>query len=236
VVRLTPGAYTEGANKSLSIDGNNNRFNSVTVDGTRQDDDFGLNASGYPTRRSPVALSAVEEVAVESSPFDVRYGTFLGGNINIVTKTGSNDFHGQVLGTYTGTTGGDFYGGNLLLGDRTRDNKFRANFDEFRFGGTVGGPIVKDKVHFLASVEALRSTSPVDVGPLGSGTTIIVSRVTQSELDNVQRIARDVYGFEPGTPARSTGPSTPNTASASATSAPRATSSTRPTTATRRCH
>jgi Carboxypeptidase regulatory-like domain/TonB dependent receptor/TonB-dependent Receptor Plug Domain len=203
VVRLTPGAYTEGANKSLSIDGNNNRFNSVTVDGTRQDDDFGLNASGYPTRRSPVALSAVEEVAVESSPFDVRYGTFLGGNINIVTKTGSNDFHGQVLGTYTGTTGGDFYGGNLLLGDRTRDNKFRANFDEFRFGGTVGGPIVKDKVHFLASVEALRSTSPVDVGPLGSGTTIIVSRVTQSELDNVQRIARDVYGFEPGTPGRS---------------------------------
>lgn len=204
MVRLTPGAYTDNSNnKALSIDGSNSRYNSVTVDGTRQDDDFGLNASGYPTRRSPVALSAVEEVAVESSPFDVRYGKFLGGNVNIVTKTGTNDFHGQVIATYAGTAGGDFYGGNLLLGDRSRANKFKADFDEYRFGGTVGGPIIKDKVHFLASVEGLQSTTPVDAGPAGSDAANITRRVSLDQMNEAIRISRDVYGFDAGEPAKS---------------------------------
>jgi outer membrane receptor for ferrienterochelin and colicin len=194
VVRLTPGAYAEGPNKALSIDGSNNRFNSITVDGTRQDDDFGLNASGYPTRRSPVALSAVEEVAVESSPFDVRYGRFLGGNVNIVTKTGTNDFHGQVLGTFANES---------LVGDKSRDNELKVDFSETRFGATVGGPIVKDKVHFLASFEGLAATTPVDAGPVGSDAANVTSRVTAEELAEIQRIARTVYDFEPGEPAKS---------------------------------
>ncbi len=194
VVRLTPGAYAEGSNKALSIDGTNNRFNSVTVDGTRQDDDFGLNASGYPTRRSPVALSAVEEVAVESSPFDVRYGRFLGGNVNIVTKSGTNDFHGQVIGTYAS---------DALVGDKSRDNELKVDFNEYRFGATVGGPIVKDKVHFLASVEGLSTATPVDAGPANSDATNITSRVTLAEMEEAQAIARDVYGFDAGVPARS---------------------------------
>lgn len=195
VVRLTPGAYTDSSNnKALSIDGSNSRYNSVTVDGTRQDDDFGLNASGYPTRRSPVALSAVEEVAVESSPFDVRYGKFLGGNVNIVTKTGTNDFHGQVIGTFANES---------LVGDKSRDNELKVDFSETRFGATVGGPIVKDKVHFLASVEGLQSTTPVDAGPAGSDAANITSRVTLEEMQEAQRIARDVYGFTAGEPAKS---------------------------------
>ncbi len=195
VVRLTPGAYTDSSNnKALSIDGSNSRYNSVTVDGTRQDDDFGLNASGYPTRRSPVALSAVEEVAVESSPFDVRYGKFLGGNVNIVTKTGTNDFHGQVIGTFANES---------LVGDKSRDNELTVDFSETRFGATVGGPIVKDKVHFLASIEGLESTTPVDAGPAGSGAANTTSRVTLEEMQEAQRIAREVYGFNAGEPAKS---------------------------------
>ncbi|HRC54476.1 MAG: TonB-dependent receptor [Myxococcales bacterium] len=194
VVRLTPGAYAEGRDKALSIDGTNNRFNSVTVDGTRQDDDFGLNASGYPTRRSPVALSAVEEVAVESSPFDVRYGKFLGGNVNIVTKTGTNEFHGQVIGTFANDS---------LVGNKSRDNELKVDFREARFGATVGGPIIKDKVHFLASVEGLSATTPVDAGPAGSDAANITSKVTLAEMEEAQAIAREVYGFEAGDPARS---------------------------------
>ena len=100
-VRRNPEASVEGADRALSIGGANTRYNSVTVDGVRQDDDFGLNPSGYPTRRSPIALSAIEELAVETSPFDVRYGKFLGGNVNIVTKSGTNEFKGQIVGTYS---------------------------------------------------------------------------------------------------------------------------------------
>jgi outer membrane receptor for ferrienterochelin and colicin len=195
MVRLTPGVYTDNANnKALSVDGSNTRFNSITVDGTRQDDDFGLNASGYPTRRSPVALSAVEEVAVESSPFDVRYGKFLGGNVNIVTKTGTNDFHGQVIGTFANES---------FVGDRSRDNKLKVDFSETRFGATVGGPIIPNKVHFLASVEGLQATTPVDAGPAGSDAANITSRVTLAEMNEAIRIAREVYGFDAGAPAKS---------------------------------
>lgn len=194
VARLTPGAYTEGSNKALSIDGTNNRFNSVTVDGTRQDDDFGLNASGYPTRRSPVALSAVEQVAVETSPFDVRYGRFLGGNVNIVTKTGTNDFSGQVLATYANDS---------LVGDKSRDNELKVDFSELRLGATVGGPIVKNKLHFLASIETLTATAPVDAGSAGSTATNPTTAVSDADLARIIQIAKDVYGYDAGVAAKS---------------------------------
>lgn len=193
LVRRSPEAVVEGRDKALSVGGANTRFNSVTVDGVRQDDDFGLNQSGYPTRRSPIALSAIEELAVETSPFDVRFGRFLGGNVNIVTKSGTNEVHGQAILTYSS---------DALVGGKSREDDVNLDFREYRFGATVGGPIVKDKLHFLASIEGLDASTPVDVGPAGSGRTISVSRVSAADLAEVQRIAREVYGFNAGEPAR----------------------------------
>jgi outer membrane receptor for ferrienterochelin and colicin len=193
-VRRTPEASVEGSDRALSIGGANTRYNSVTIDGVRQDDDFGLNQSGYPTRRSPIALSAIEELAVESSPFDVRYGKFLGGNVNIVTKSGTNEIKGQVIGTYSS---------DALLGSKVRDDRLDLDFRELRYGGTVGGPIVKDKVHFLASIEGLAATRPVNAGPAGSDAVNVTTRVTQQEMEEAQRIAREVYNFDAGEPARS---------------------------------
>jgi outer membrane receptor for ferrienterochelin and colicin len=173
LVRRSPEAVVEGRDKAMSVGGANTRFNSVTVDGVRQDDDFGLNQSGYPTRRSPIALSAIEELSVETSPFDVRFGRFLGGNVNIVTKSGTNDFHGQIIGTYSSDT---------LLGDEVNGAPdLKLDFSEVRYGATGGGPIVKDRLHFLESVEGLRATRPVSAGPLDSGATNVTTRVTQEE-------------------------------------------------------
>jgi hypothetical protein len=194
LVRRNPEASVEGTDRTLSVGGANSRYNSVTIDGVRQDDDFGLNTSGYPTRRSPIALGAIEELAIESAPFDVRYGKFLGGNVNIVTKSGTNDFHGQVIGTYSS---------DKLLGDEANGAPdLKLDFSEYRYGATVGGPIVKDRLHFLASVEGLRATRPVSAGPLDSGATNVTTRVTQDEMARAQQIARDVYGFDAGEPAR----------------------------------
>lgn len=194
-VRRNPEASVEGADRALSVGGANTRYNSVTVDGIRQDDDFGLNQSGYPTRRSPIALSAIEELAIETSPFDVRYGKFLGGNVNIVTKSGTNEFKGQLIGTISNTK---------LIGDEVLGAQpLKLEFDDYRYGGTIGGPIVKDRVHFLASVEGLVATRPVDVGPFGSGRSNEVQRVSQADMERAQQIARDIYGFDAGDPARS---------------------------------
>jgi hypothetical protein len=193
LIRRSPDVSVEGKDRTLTVQGQNNRFNSITIDGIRQDDDFGLNASGYPTRRSPIALSAVEELAVESSPFDVRYGKFLGGNVNIVTKSGTNTVKGQLVATYAS---------DALVGSKSKDDEVELDFREIRYGATVGGPILKDKLHFLASVEGLAAATPVDVGPAGSGATNITSKVSQDDVANAQRIARDVYGFDAGVPAR----------------------------------
>jgi hypothetical protein len=194
VIRRNPEASVEGANKTLTIGGNNNRFNSITVDGTRQDDDFGLNASGYPTRRSPIALSAIQELTVDSSPFDVHFGKFLGGNVNIITKSGTNEFKGTLVGTYSS---------NTLRGTKSRDNRIRGDFNEYRYGATVSGPLAKDEMHFLLSFEGLASTTPISVGPADSGAATTVTGVTPADMQRAIEIARDVYGFTAGAPAGS---------------------------------
>jgi hypothetical protein len=194
VVRRNPEVSVEGGSRALSIGGANSRYNSITIDGVREDDDFGLNASGYPTRRSPIALSAVQELAVDSSPFDVRYGKFLGGNVNIVTKSGTNEFKGSLVGTYSS---------DALLGSESGPRKVNVDYSEVRYGATVGGPILKDKVYFLASIEGLNATSPIDNGPKGSGASTEVTAVTADDVANAIRIAKDVYGFDPGVASQS---------------------------------
>jgi outer membrane receptor for ferrienterochelin and colicin len=194
LVRRNPEVSVEGRDKTLSIGGNNNRFNSITVDGIRQDDDFGLNASGYPTRRSPISLSAVQELTVESSPFDVHYGKFLGGNVNIVTKSGTNEFKGQLVGTYSSDS---------LLGSQSRDNVLDVDYSEVRYGATVGGPILKDKLHFLLSGEGLSANTPTDVGVAGSMASNLVTKVSAADLARIQEVAREVYGFTAGETDRS---------------------------------
>jgi Carboxypeptidase regulatory-like domain/TonB-dependent Receptor Plug Domain len=194
LVRRAPDVTVEGSSHTMSIQGANPRFNSVTVDGIRQDDDFGLNSNGYPTLRSPIALSAIEEMTVESTPFDVRYGKFMGGNVNIVTKSGTNDFKGELLGTYSS----DALAGNHIGGLRITNTKFH----EYRYGGALGGPIVKDKVHFFLDVEGLSASTPVSVGPAGSTAANTVSKVTQDEVTMAQQIAKSVYNFDAGVPSR----------------------------------
>lgn len=194
VVRRNPEVTVEGGARALSIGGANNRYNSITIDGIREDDDFGLNASGYPTRRSPIALSAVQELTVDTSPFDVRYGKFLGGNVNIVTKSGTNEFKGTLVATYAS---------DALLGSQSGPHTINVDYSEYRYGATVGGPIIKDKLYFLASVEGLNATTPISDGPAGSGASTEVTQVSAADVTRAQQIARDVYGFEPGVASQS---------------------------------
>lgn len=194
IARLTPEVYLDGDASAMSIGGNNNRFNSVTIDGIRQDDDFGLNANGYPSQRSPISIAAIEEIAVETTPFDVRYSRFVGGNVNIVTKSGTNEFHGQVLGAFANES---------LTGSQSEEDELEIDFREARWGLTVGGPIVKDKVHFFVGLEGLAATTPSSVGAAGSGAANEVGSVSQEDLSEVQRIANDVYGFDAGVPSQS---------------------------------
>ena len=72
---------------AVSFAGQNFRFNSVTIDGVPQNDNFGLNKNASATSRTPISIDAVEAINVNLAPYDVTYGGFIGGNINIVTKS-----------------------------------------------------------------------------------------------------------------------------------------------------
>jgi hypothetical protein len=190
VVRIDPKAWVDATNSdALEVAGVNNRYNTITVDGVRQSDDFGLNNNGYPTQRSPLSVDAIEAVSVLTAPFSVEYSSFRGSTINMVTKSGTNEF-----------TGSAFYykGDDSYLGDETRDTDVNLVFDEEIYGGTLGGPIVEDQLFFFLSYEKLDRKAPQDIGAAGSAFPNQVPGVTQEEYDQIRQIGLDVYDYDIG--------------------------------------
>jgi hypothetical protein len=171
---------------AVSIAGQNFRYNSVTIDGVAQNDNFGLSKNASATQRTPISIDAIEALNVNVAPYDVTYGGFIGGNINIVTKSGTNEFHGGIFGFTTDDTftGNKSEGENLGIGD----------FEEETYGFTLGGPIVKDKLFFFVNYEKFKTTLPSNSQTLNN-----IVGVSQAEVDEVIDIFKTEYGFDPGT-------------------------------------
>lgn len=172
--------------KELSIAGANNRFNSLTIDGVALNDRFGLNANGYPTQRSPISFDAIDSLSVLTAPFDVEYNGFTGGTINAVTKSGTNDFSGSAFYYYTD----DGMAGNVSSKDG-EDTRFDQPFEEKTYGGTFGGPIVKDKLFFFVSYDKYEEQAITDTLPGDEG-------VTDADVASVASIVQNVWGFDVG--------------------------------------
>ena len=98
-----------------SIGGQNNRFNTILIDGGANNDIFGLSGGGTPggsAGAKPISLEALQEFQILVAPFDIRQGSFSGGLVNGITKSGTNEFHGssfsyfqrpELVGADTGT-------------------------------------------------------------------------------------------------------------------------------------
>ncbi len=197
-VRTSPFATVDPSNNNaLSIGGQNTRYNAFLVDGVRQGDDFGLNAGGYPTLNSPISISTLEAVSVQVSPYDAQYGSFTGGVINSVTKSGGNDFHGELFyeNTNDSLQGDTFSYEDFQTGQRF-DRALTGEFDETTWGATLSGPIIKDRLFFLVNYEKFESTQPFLTGPEGSGAPNPVPGITQAQVDEVRAIAQSVYGYD----------------------------------------
>jgi len=125
----------------LSFGGNNGRGNMVQIDGAET-----LNSSGGV--QAMLSQEGVQEFQVVRNSFSAEYGGAAGGVVNIVSKSGSNDLHGSLFG---------------LFRDRALDarNAFDFNpngqspFNRQQFGGSLGGPIVRDKTFFFGVFERL---------------------------------------------------------------------------------
>jgi hypothetical protein len=198
VVRMDSRMHvSESGNRGDEIHcgGAHNRFNSLTVDGVRLNDQFGLNSNGYPTARMPFSYDAIQQVAIEMAPFDVQYGGFTACNINAVTKSGTNEFHGSVFYDYTD----DGLTGSTLESDPVDLGKWEEN----RSGFNVGGPIVRDKLFFFVAYEYFDGAEKFARGPADSPSAgTFVQGVTAAQLARIKQVAEDVYGYDPGEAVR----------------------------------
>jgi hypothetical protein len=113
-MRLDPRvAFTDRASGSISAGGQNPRFNKITIDGVSASDTFGLEGNNLPTQRQPASMETIEAIDVSLSNYDVIYSGAAGANVNAVTKSGTNEFHGSVYGYYRDS---DWFGEHPITG------------------------------------------------------------------------------------------------------------------------
>lgn len=179
VIRLDPRVTIDPTNgDAVSCVGSNNRFNSFTVDGVPNNDTFGLNASGFVNRNGmPIPFDAIRETSVEFAPFDVEYGQFTGCNINVVTKSGTNEFHGSAFATMNtrGLTGGSLQGTPVAS----------PPFHDFNWGATFGGPVIEDKLFFFVAYEEYTKNRPQSTGPVNGGFANTMNFVTVDQANAI---------------------------------------------------
>lgn len=199
-LRLTPQASTIGS--GTSVGGVNNRYNAIYVDGAVNNDVFGLASSGTnggQTGIQPFSLDIIDQIQVVVSPYDVTLSGFAGGGINAVTRSGTNEWKGTFY---------QFYKNDGLIGDDNQD--FADNFndgeregvDEFverQIGGSISGPIIKDKLFFFTNIEIQRDETPVPFNVAeytdfneGDG------RYTVDQLNQLRNYVSETYGYDPG--------------------------------------
>lgn len=191
LIRIDPRIYiNESRGDGIQCAGGSPRFNSFTVDGVRTNDNFGLGTSGYPTIRIPFSYDSIEQVNVELAPFDVQYGGFTSCNINAVTKSGTNEFHGGMFYDYTNDDmrGDSLEGEDIAVG----------NFNEKRFGINLGGALIEDKLFFYASYEKLEGSDLFERGTADSNAAVPIEGFSQAQYNEIRDIAQSVYGFTPG--------------------------------------
>ncbi len=135
---------------TISINGQREFANSFIVNGSDVEEDVNMGAAVVPN------LDAIAEFRILTNNFDAEYGEFSGGQINVITKAGTNSFHGDVF---------EFVR-NTRLDSRNYFSPTRGVFDQNQFGGTIGGPIRKDKIFFFGDYQGTRSTQGVDTGQI----------------------------------------------------------------------
>lgn len=192
ITRLVPQSFVgndDDDGPAVSFAGQNTDFNSIFIDGAVSNDVFGLSAQGTDggqTGATPISLSALEAFSVDISPYNVTQSGFTGAAINAVTKSGTNEFEGSF--EY-------FRRGNRL-------SQQSAEFGSNRYVGTLGGPIIEDKLFFFANVDIRRSDTPQPLQTDYQGRSLDLRGADNNELDGIDEIrsfVRENTGYDPGT-------------------------------------
>src|ERR1700685_178270 len=133
---------------TISIHGQREFANAFIVNGSDSEEDVNMGTAIIPN------LDSIAEFRILTSNFDAEYGEFSGGQVNVVTKSGSHSFHGDLFEFLRNT-------------DPDARNYFsptRGTFIQNQFGGTIGGAIQRNKIFFFADYQGTRQRQGVDTG------------------------------------------------------------------------
>ena len=135
---------------TISINGQREFANGFVLNGSDVEEDVNMGTAIIPN------LDSIAEFRILTSNFDAEHGEFSGGQIEVVTKTGTNSLHGD---------GFEFLR-NTDLDARNFFSPTRGAFDQNQFGGTIGGPIRRNKIFFFADYQGTRSKQGIDTGEI----------------------------------------------------------------------
>ncbi len=135
---------------TISINGQREYANGFTVNDADVVERFTMGAAIIPN------LDAISEFRILTGNFDAQYGNYSGGRIQVITKSGSNQFHGSAF---------DFLR-NTALDAKNYFASTRGVFQQNQFGGTVGGPVSRGHVYFFADYQGTRMKQGVETGQI----------------------------------------------------------------------
>ncbi len=193
-IRLDPRVSLERDDLSgqdrISCLGGNDRGNAFTVDGIAQSDIYGLNDNGFSARSStPLPYDAIRETQVQFAPFDVEFGQFTGCAVNVVTRSGTNKLR---IGGFYEFTNAD------LTGTEAAGLRFDPPQLDQRYGVSLGGPILRDRLFIFGAYERQKSSDSEDRGPVGSDRAIQVTGISLAQFNEISEVLRTNYGIDTG--------------------------------------
>jgi len=204
---LTPGAVPDGNFGLISFRGISGLLNNSTVDGGDNNQAFFSEERGRTRAAYSISQAAIREFQVNTSNFAAEYGRSAGGVINAITKSGTNEFHGSAFfydrDNRWGARNPNTFINRLVNGVSTRE-ALKPKDTRYQFGGTLGGPIVKDKLFFFFSYDEQRRNFPgVSVfstpGYLNTvnRTTLLGRGLTTPQIDSALQFLNDQTGEVP---------------------------------------
>ncbi|HJU56671.1 MAG TPA: TonB-dependent receptor, partial [Pyrinomonadaceae bacterium] len=189
LLTLTPNvSIVQGPDgDEISFAGQRGVFNNVSLDGGDYNNGFFGEQAGGQRAAIDIPLDAVKEFQVIATGASAEFGRTAGGIINVITKSGTNEFHGSL-----------FHFQRLeALTANTSDGKSLTDFHREQFGGNVGGPIKRDKAFFFISFESIREnltranlSEPIGDTPCSVATpTLLANEALINANADCQRLA-----------------------------------------------
>ncbi|MBC6112695.1 carboxypeptidase regulatory-like domain-containing protein [Pedobacter fastidiosus] len=188
--RLSPLSF------GAAIAGGNYRQNFLTIDGSEFNNNFGVGDNLPGNGAQPIALDAISEISVNPAPYSSIWESgFIGGAINIVSRSGSNHTEASAYSFFRNQNTQGYSIGSQKLDKHA----FNYSLNGFR----IGGPILKNKLFYFISYEQEREVyqpqvfkAATDLQPYGSRPNI--ARPTSAELDNISDYLFRTYGYQAG--------------------------------------